>query len=171
MSPTPVPMTPLTLEIARPQAVRLLGISTTTFYRLEGEGVLVATTKGTGKRHSMYDVYTLVPSYLAHRIRQLQGSLEHPRDRKDRSQAELNELRLARERREVLPRDQVVREGAAFIAAVQAKLRALPNALVRRGLLTAEAERPALEIVHEMLGELARWRTELDLLAAEDDAP
>jgi hypothetical protein len=171
MSPSPAPLTSLTLEITRPQAVRLLRVSTTTFYRLEGEGVLVATTKGTGKRHSTYDAYALVHAFLDYRTRQLQDSLEHPRDRKDRSQAELNELRLARERREVLPRDQVVRDGAGFIAAVTAKLRGLPNRFVQAGLLAPEAERPAVEIVHEVLGELARWRTELDLLAAVEDPP
>ena len=171
MNSKPAPLATPTLTVIRPQAVRLLGLKDRTFARLEAEGVLKATTPGTGRRPSVYDLYLLVPAYLAHRERQLRGSMEHPRDRKDRSQAELNELRLARERRELLPRDQVVRDGAAFVAAVTAKLRALPNRFVQAGLLAAEAERPAVEIVHGILGELARWRTEIDLLAAVADKP
>jgi hypothetical protein len=154
--------------VTRAQAVALLGVSDRTYARLEAEGVIKATTPGTGRRPSVYEAGAVVRAYLAYRERKLTGSLEHPRDRRDRSQAELNELRLARERRELLPRADVVREGVAFIAAVAAKLRALPSRLVRAGVVPATAERRVAECVADMQAEMARWRTELDLLAAQD---
>jgi hypothetical protein len=162
---------PQALSVTRAQAVALLGVSDRTYARLEAEGVIKATTPGTGRRPSVYDAGAVVRAYLAHRERKLTGSLEHPRDRRDTSQAELNELRLARERRELLPRADVVREGTAFIGAVTAKLRALPSRLVRAGVIPATAEPRVAACIADMQSEMARWRTELDLLAATDDAP
>ena len=95
----------------------MLGISDTTFFRLEREGVIKATRPGTGKRASIYDLYVLIRSYMAYQARKLTGNLENPRDRAFRVQAELGELRLLRERREVLPRDEVIRDGCAFVVA------------------------------------------------------
>jgi hypothetical protein len=147
--------------VIRPVAARVLGMSERTFTRHEARGTFRPVRPGRGRRPALFDLAVLVPAILQ--------TVETPRDRKDRSQAELNELRLARERRELLPRDQVVREGVTFITAAVAKLRALPNHLVRAGLLAAEAEQKAAALVADALGELARWRTDLDLLAAVDE--
>lgn len=166
MSRRPVP----TLAVTRPQAIRLLGVAPRTFARLEAEGVVVAAVKGTGRRGSSYDAYGLVSAYLAHRERQLRGTVESSRDRRDRSQAELNELRLARERRALLPRDQVVREGQAFVKAVMATVRALPSRLVRAGVVAPAAEPKVAALLREAADEMSRWQTELDLLAALKEA-
>jgi phage terminase Nu1 subunit (DNA packaging protein) len=158
------------LTVTRPQGVRLLGVADRTFARLEAEGVLVAAVKGTGRRGSSYDAYALVAGYLAHRERQLRGTVESSRDRRDRSTAELNELRLARERRAVLPRDQVVREGQAFVKAVMAKVRALPSRLVRAGVVAPAAEPTVAALLREAADEMSRWKPELDLLATLKEA-
>lgn len=163
----PAPSVPAGLP--RPNAVRLLGVSDRTFRRLESEGVIAPAVAGDGRRPSMYDGPTLVAAYLAHRERQLTGSNESPRDRKDRSQAELNELRLARERKELLPREQVVLEGQAFIKATMAKLRAIPSRLVRAGVIPRTSETVVAELVREAQEEMARWQNAIDLERALDE--
>jgi hypothetical protein len=152
-----------------PMAVGLLGVSDPTFTRLESEGVIGAKVAGVGGRQSVYDAVALVTSYMAHRERLITGSLDTPRDRRDRSQAELNELRLSKERAELLPRDQVVREGLAYIKATMAKLRAIPPRLVRAGAIAREAEPVVASLVREAQEEMARWQNLLDLQAAVEE--
>lgn len=155
--------------MARAQAVRLLGVSDRTFARLEAEGVVAATTPGTGRRSSVYDAFRLVPAFLAHREQRILGSAENPRDRRDRSQAELNELRLSVARKALLPRDQVVLEGQAFVKAMVAKLRAIPSRLVRAGAIAPAAELVVAELLREAQEEMARWQNQLDLQRAVDE--
>lgn len=149
------------LQVARPLAVRLLSISDRTFRRLESEGIIRAVKPGDGRRPSIYDAPAVVGAYLAHRERQLTGSNMSPRDRKDRSQAELNELRLARERREVLPRERVVAEGQAYIKASVAKIRTMPSRMVRAGLIPPASEPAVVEILREAMDEMSRWNDSL----------
>lgn len=155
-----------TLPLSRPQAVRLLGLSDRTFARLEAQGTITPTRLRAGRRASTFDGYALVPSYLAHRERQLTGSNESPRDRRDKSQAELNELRLARERRELLPRDQVVADGRQFVVAAMAKIRQLPRKLAQAGLIIRENEPAAMTLTREAQEEISRWSSHIDLLEA-----
>lgn len=156
-------------RISRPVAVFLLGISDRTFRRLEAEGVIAASVSGDGRRPSIYDGVALHAAYLAHVERKAMGSNDTPRDRRDRSQAELNELRLAKERAELLPRDQVVREGQAFVKAAMAKLASLPARLVRVGAIPPSAESAAADVIREAREEMGRWQTMLDLQRAVDD--
>lgn len=157
------------LRLERPHAVRLLGISDRTFARLEAEGVITPLQKGTGRRCSVYDGAAVVAAFLARQERQIRDSNESPRDRKDRSQAELNELRLDRERRLLLPRDQVVSEGQAYVTAVTAKLRSIPPRVVQAGLIDAALAPQVEEIVEEAISEMAGWSTSLELLRAVDE--
>jgi hypothetical protein len=158
------------LPLSRPQAVRLLGLSDRTFARLEAEGIITATRVRAGRRASTFDGYAVVRAYLAHRKRQLIGSNESPRDRRDKSQAELNELKLARERRTLLPREQVVQEGRSFVIAATAKIRALPRRLVQAGLIARTAEPDVAGLLSEAQQEIARWSSHIDLLEAAKEA-
>jgi phage terminase Nu1 subunit (DNA packaging protein) len=157
------------LCVARAQAVRLLAVSDRTFARLESEGIITATKRGTGGQSSEYDLFVLVPAYLQHQARRLRGSLESPRDRAYLAQAALAEFRLARERGDVLPRAQYIRHGQQLAAAFTAQARNLPNRLVRAGVLTAAQEPEALAAVDEMLKNIARWSDE-QVRAAADGA-
>jgi phage terminase Nu1 subunit (DNA packaging protein) len=159
--------TSTTLPVMRAQAVRLLGLKDRTFARLEAEGILTATKRGTGRQPSEYDAFTLVPAYLAHQAHKLTGSLESPRDRAYLAQAKLAEFRLARERRHVLPREEYIRHGQQLAAAFTAQARNLPNRLVRAGVLTSAQEPEALAAVDEMLRNIARWSDEQVRVAAE----
>ena len=99
---------PLTID--RRGGWRLLGISERTFCRLEGAGLVKPVMPPSGRRPARYDLGELVLAYIAWKL----GSAESPRDRRERSQAELNELRLGRERGELLRRADVARAGAAY---------------------------------------------------------
>jgi hypothetical protein len=143
----------------------LLGISGRTFTRLEAEGVLTPLRKAsTG---NTYDGPTLVRAYVAYREALLRGSNQSARDRRDLSQAALNELRLMRERRDVLPRAEVVRAGAAVLTVVATKLRHLPGRLVRLGALLPTGEAIVEHEVDLIQTELAALKT-LDVLAGEE---
>jgi hypothetical protein len=143
-----------------------------TFDRLESEGVIAAASPGRGGRPSLYDLTVTVPAYLAHERKRLGAGVpaEDARARRDRSQAELNELRLAEHRKELLPRERVVIEGQAFAKALQAKLRALPRRMVQAGIVTREHEPAAAALVREALEEISRWTSMADLLAAAKEA-
>lgn len=134
------PSGPQGLTLPRPLAIALLGVSTRTFARLESEGAVTAVSKGTGRQGNTYDGPTIVAQFVAYREAMIRGSAHSPRDRRDASQAALNELKLERERRTLLPRDQVVREGAAVVAVLATKARQLPGRLVRAGVVPPDGE-------------------------------
>jgi len=154
--------------VPRALAAKVIAVSTRTFERLEAERVLVAAQPGKGARPALYDLLAIVPAYLNH-LAARKG--ESARDRRDRSQAELNELRLAKERRLLLPRKQVVDEGRGFVVATMAKLRALPTRMLRAGAIAPAAAPVVTELLRECQEEMARWNSALDLLAALEDDP
>ena len=153
--------------ISRIEARELLGgIADRTFAKLEADGIIAATVRGSGRRPSQYDPFSITQAYIAH-VRSINmGADREARAQRDRSQAELNELRLKQQRKELLPRDQVVREGKAYIVAVRAKLLALPRRMTQAGLVPAERQVALVDLIHEALEEMTQWRTQLDLLAS-----
>jgi phage terminase Nu1 subunit (DNA packaging protein) len=153
--------------ISRPEAVQLIGVSTRTFDRLEAEGVVQPVTRRHGSLGATYDAVDVVARYVACRESRIAASTEAPRDRRDASQADLNELRLQRERSEVLPREQVVDEGQAYVAAVTARLRALAPRLVQEGVVPAESKAAVSAMVEEAIDEMAGWTTRIALLEAQ----
>jgi hypothetical protein len=153
------------LRLPRPDCCQLLGVSARRFARLEASGVFRPVQPGRGQRAAQYDAPAVVKAFVAHATAKA-GTQEPARDRRDRAVAELTELRLARERGELLKREDVVRQGLAFIAAVNAKLRGLAARLVRAGAIGTSAEPVVHELLVEAQQEMASWRTELELLAA-----
>lgn len=158
---TPAP----SLHVGRVDARRVLGgLAERTFARLEAEGVLVPARRGRGGRRSTYDLAVLVPAYLTH-LGQARPATEdrEARARRDRSAAELNELKIAELRGALLPREDVVRDGQAFAKALQARLRGLPRRLAAAGLVAREHEPAAAALVREALEEVSRWASRRDL--------
>lgn len=157
------------LEVHRPEARQLLGgIAERTFATLEAEGVVVASKRGRGGRPSVYDVTAIVPAYLAHATAQRPSNDRDARARKDLAQAMLNELRLAKERRDLLPRQQVILQGQSYTKAWTARLRSLPRRMVQAGLITREAEPEVTALIREVLTEIASWQTLADTLEVID---
>jgi hypothetical protein len=148
--------------------VFLGGIPERTFFKLEAEGVLIPSYRGGRGKLSVYDLATITPAYIAHlkAISPVGGERES-RARRDQSQAELNELRLAERKKELLPRDQVVREGRAAVIAVRAKLLAMPRRMVQAGHIPVEKQPAVAAMIRETLEEMGRWKTQHDLLAAK----
>lgn len=155
-------------RVKRAQARAILDqIPERTFARLESEGVVVPFIQGKGGRASVYDLAEIVPAYLLHlKAATPAGADRVARARRDVSQAELNEIRLEERRKEVLPRDQVVADGRAFVIATKAKLLALPRRLVQAGIVPVDAQPAVAGTIREALEEMARWRTQVDLLKA-----
>ena len=162
--PTQVSGIPVTRVDAR---AFLGGIPERTFFKLESEGVIVASHRAGKGRASIYDLATVTPAYIAHlKAVSPVGGERESRSRRDLSQAELNELRLAERKQELLPRDQVVREGRAFVIAVRAKFLALPRRLVQGGYVPIEKQPAVAAMIREALEEMAKWNSLNDLRAA-----
>lgn len=154
------------LLVPKGTAARVLGIAVRTFERLEQLEVLKPHVTGRRGKAAVYDLAVVVPAYVR---RQAEEKPESPRDARDRSQAELNRLRLAKERRALLPREQVVAEGQGYISAVAAKLRSIPPRAAQGGLVPEEKRGALEDMVEEAVGELARWASALELQQAVDD--
>lgn len=153
--------------INRVEARRLLGdMAERTFCKLEAEGILVAEKRGRGRRPSEYDPVKIVQAYIAYVRSATVGADREARALRDRSQAALNELRLKERRKELLPREEVIRTGRAYIVAARAKLLALPRRMAQAGIVPPDRQAAAADLIAEALEEMARWRTQLDLLKA-----
>ena len=149
--------------VTRPELAQVLGCSERQVTRLEAARVLKPAALGRGGRGSLFDLRVVVPAYVAHvRAERPQTA----RERRDSSAAELNELRLARERRELVPVADVVRDGQAFVVATMAKIKALPSRMVRAGLVDETAAVRVAELLGEARQEIAAWQTPLDLIAS-----
>ena len=156
------------LVVDRATLARVLGTSARTLQRAEAEGLIVPLSKPRRGVVSRYDLTAAVPRWIEHRAKPPESD-ESPRDAYYRAQAALAELRLLRERREVLPRQEVIEDGQATVNALVATLRALAPRLVQAGAI-AEAAVPEVDgVVHEVLAEVANWRTRVELLAAVAD--
>lgn len=150
--------------VPRPTAIEALGVSERQFARLEAAGVIRPLVRGSGRRPSKYDMSSTVRAYVEHRV----GRAQSPRDRRDLAQAHYVEMKLERERGELLPREDFLRKGQRLAAAFAAKVRALPNRLARVGVASSEPE--MLAAVDELLREIAQWENEDDLVRAADNA-
>ena len=91
-------------------------------------------------------------------------NLGEERARLARAQTAKTMLDIAKRRRDLLPRDEVVRDGKAAIGAVRAKLLALPSRMVQAGLIDASHRDRAEKFFHEALEEMAQWKTRIELL-------
>lgn len=155
--------------VHRATIVRILGIADRSFSRLEAEGVMVPTEPGSGRRPSQWALAPTLRAYMQHREVKLTGSLEQPAQQRDRAVAELTQLRIAKERGRLVPLDDVVKEGQAFVVATVAKLRQLAPRMVRAGIVPASEVPRVDELLREALEEISRWQTALDLRKAAAD--
>jgi len=139
-------------------------MSTRTFDRLEAEGIVAPTRQGRGGRPSLYSLTVVVPAYLGY-LGQSRPATEdrEARARRDRSAAELNELKIAELRGALLPREAVVRDGQAFSTALRAAVLALPRRLAQAGLVAPDHEPAATALVREICEEIAGWQSVPDL--------
>lgn len=163
-------MTNVALHVERAAARKILGgVPERTFAALETDGVIVPAQRGRGRRASVYDLRTIVPAYITH-VTSRAADDRAARTRKDTSVAELNELRLAKERRRVLPREQVLLEMQMVARAVTAKIRALVQRMLAAGLISDAAAPAVTALVNEALDELSGMRTLEELQRTSESA-
>lgn len=145
-------------RINRLQLAALLGVHPDTISDYVRQGLPCLDSGGRG-RESVYDA---VDALAWWRERQGKNAKEAAQTRAYEATAKLNELKLARERGELVARDQVILEGQAYTKAWTAKLRALPRELVQSGIVGREAEARVAELLRAVLVEIAGWRTVAD---------
>ena len=146
-------------HVSLPGLADALGMSERTLKRLASRGIIEPARPGAGRRPAGWDPVAVARRLLAHRPEMT------PRDRRDIAQAEYLELKVARERGELIPRAVYIRHGQQLAAAFTAQARGMPDRLVRAGILTTAQEPEALAAVDEMLRNIARWRDQ-DLVVA-----
>jgi hypothetical protein len=158
-----------TYKVHRVEAREILGkVPDRTFARLEAEGIIIPSKRGKPGVPSVYDLAVIVPAYVAHlKTAQPANAEKAARARRERSQADLNEQRLAEKQKELIPREQVVREGKAFVLATKAKLLAIPRRMGQAGIVPADKQPEVAALIREALEEMARWDEHLIQLEAK----
>jgi hypothetical protein len=154
-------------RINRVQLAALLGVhaDTITDYTRTGMPVLMAGGRG---REGAYDAVDCLAWW---RERQGKNAKEAAQTRAFDASAQLNELKLARERGELWPRDVIVQEGQAFTKGWTAQVRALPRRARHSGVITTGEQEAALAaLCRQILQEIASWKTAADPLRVTDAA-
>lgn len=151
-------------EVLRADARKILGgVPERTFATLETEGIIVPLRRGSRGRPSVYSLETIVPAYLVYATGQRQGGDREARARRDIATAKLNELKLAKEQADLLPRAVVVEQGQAYTKAWAAKVRSLPRRARQTGVITTgEQETGLTSLTRELLTEISGWQTLAD---------
>src|SRR5512139_3610532 len=109
--------------VNRIRAERMTTIPHRTFARLEAEGVIVPKTRGGPRKASIYDVDVIVPAVITHLKAQSARQTEQAaRARREQSQAELNELKLAERRGELIDASKAERSWSEHITEVRNSL-------------------------------------------------
>jgi phage terminase Nu1 subunit (DNA packaging protein) len=141
--------------VDRPTLAKVLGVSERTCKRLEAAGVVTPTAKPRRGRTTRYDLTVVVPAVIAHRSKPPAepGTLDATQERAAlaRSQRLLAEQRLARERRDLLPRGDVADGWAELADAHRETLLQLAADLVAAGAITTEQERAVDDVCRARL--------------------
>lgn len=139
-----------------------------TFVKLQADGIFKPVASSNGHRPLKYDLAELVPAY----VRWLKKGADPmaARASRDRTQAQLNEIKRAMLMKTLLPRDQVLLEMQMVGKAVSARIRAMQRHLVAIGLVPAEREADLAQVIYNILEELSGLRTMDDLKKAADSA-
>lgn len=145
------------LEITRAQAVRLLGVSVTTFSRLEAEGAVVPLRRGAGQRGAIYDAPALVAGYIAHRERRT-GALDLAAERAALARAQRVKVEAENRLRagELLEADQVDEAMAEVDLAVREAVLGVASTAVSSGLVAAGQEVALAGLLGDALRALAK---------------
>lgn len=143
------------MAMSRGQLTRALNRSHRHVADLLEAGVVAPVVPGKGRRPAVFDALVAIPAALRHE-RQKTRPGESARDRRDASQAALNELKLSRETGELVSRPEVVRAGRTIVFAARDRLLRLGHDLVQRGAIAAPHAAAVDDVVREALTELSR---------------
>jgi phage terminase Nu1 subunit (DNA packaging protein) len=157
------------LLVDRRTLATVLNCSTRHLINLEAEGVIVPHAKGRAGRASTYDLRVCVPAFLAHVSRNGPSAKSEAKARRDLATAQLAELKLQKELRQLVAIDDVAHQGQVFAKAITAKLRTIPNRAVNVGILAREHAHELRGLIREVQGEIASWNLAAVEAAVKED--
>jgi hypothetical protein len=129
------------------EIARALGYSERQFQRHKEAGAIEALKPGAGPKPAVYDLVAIA--------RMLINRPEDSRMTRDAAQAEWLQLRIQKERRELLPAGEVQRAGRGLVHAATARLLRLGADMVRLGVIPAKKQGEVDAVVREALESLA----------------
>lgn len=140
--------------LSRQQLAGLMGVHADTVTDYVREGMPVVTRGGRGKE-SEYDALKCMAWW-----REQQGSnaKEAAQARAANASAQLNEMKIQRERGELLPRAQIVLEGQAIVKQWATAVRGLPRRMTQSGVIQRAQEPAVTALCADFLREISEWR-------------
>jgi len=142
-------------RVDRLELAVLIGVHPDTVSDYTRNGMPVITRGGAGRK----SVYDAVECLAWWRDQYRQDKKDAAQTRAYDAQAELNELKLATQKSDLIPLDQVIEAGQNYTKAWTAKIRALPRQMVQAGLIPREREAGVTAMLHALLLEISSWKT------------
>lgn len=152
--------------VNRQQLGLLMGVHPDTVTDYVREGMPVVTRGGRG-RESSYDAVACLDWQ---RLKAGKNAKEAAQTALYTKNAELAQMKLDRERGELVSRDDVARAGRAYTAAWRAKVLGLPRRFVQVGLIAKADEPHAMAECRDLLTAIADWKTQDDCEQVAADA-
>lgn len=134
-----------------------------TITRWEADGMPVARRFSRGKS-TLFDLEAVKAWRVKIEKDRSAFSLSASRASLADAQREKVALDLATRRGELVPRDQVVREGQAHVKGWTAMIRSLPRRAAQAGIIEPHQIAGLEGFCREILAEISRWRTVADIL-------
>jgi len=150
-------------KVNRQQLSELLGVHPDTVSQYARAGMPIVKQGG----HGAESVYDAVACLKWYRQQIGKNAKDEAHTRALTASAKLNELKLERERGDVWPKDQIIREGQAFAKAWSAQVRSLPRRAAQLGIVTPEKEPALTSLCRDVLTEISQWRTSADAHKSE----
>jgi hypothetical protein len=156
-------------KVNRLELAELMGVHQDTISDYVRQGMPVIDRGGHGKE----GVYDPAASLKWHRLKYPPNPKDLAMARQMEANAKMAELKLKERMLELVPREQIVREGQALVKAFAANVRALPSQLSQSGVIAREQEGAAARVCKALLTEIANWKTLDDVLraAAQFESP
>lgn len=138
------------MQVSTKELSNALGLTDRRVQELESEGIIKKLER------NKWDLTACIDAYLDYKIKLATQSFElsEARAKKELADAELKELRLAKEKGEVIAIDRLEKDLSDIAAAVSNKLYSLPNKLKRSINLSDEVENAINNEVENILTEL-----------------
>jgi len=140
--------------VNRQQLAVLMGVAVDTVTHWAKEGMPVEVSGGRGKE-STYDAVTCLDWQ---RMRLGKNAKEAAQTRSVTRDAELKELKLAEQRRELVPMDVVKKAGEMQVMVWRGKVLGLARRMVQLGAIPRESEARAKEVCRDVLTDISEWR-------------
>jgi len=153
---------------SRSEIAEAFGVTPHRITKWTSDGMPVAD-RGARGRQSRYNLRAVVAWEVERRVQARGGGragapIDLALERAKLARELIERARIENDvrRKALLPRDQVVRDGKAFVIACRAKLLALPSRLVQLGHVLVEKQTSVKDLVCEALLELSRMETVAD---------